>query len=125
MSSSRSHVLDEVASCLNSVALSLINRTNGPERQVMQLDSLLLLIEESDITPELEVIHTLIREAMDAIDGTLVPKRGRPALIINICRIESLLSMNFRLNSIAEMFNVSTRTLYRRLKRNGISVSIL
>ena len=45
---------------------------------------------------------------------------GRPPIDINVEEVEFLRSLNLQWNIIAQIFGISTHTLYRRLKNEGI-----
>jgi len=47
---------------------------------------------------------------------------GRPRIEIPKENLEYLLSLNFRVPHIAGMYNVSTKTIFRRMKENNLSV---
>jgi len=68
--------------------------------------------------------HSLIREVIDSLESVNLKKPGRPNFMLNMCNIENLLSMNFRLTEIAKIIGVSVRTLHRRLSAAETSVRL-
>lgn len=79
---------------------------------VQQLNNLLHLVQGA-MTEGAAVSH--IEE--------VVGSRGRPTLVIEKQRLEFLLGSQFSVPFIADLLGVSTRTIFRRMQKYGLSVS--
>jgi len=102
----------------------LVNHTTSNDRIIILLESINQFIMESNYLNQFSPIISLIREAAECLeDADSEKKPGRKEIPIRISAIEELLNMNFRLTEISRLFGVSRKTVQRRIKAAGISVT--
>jgi len=51
--------------------------------------------------------------------------RGRPKFVINNSQLADMLQLHFKVPNIARLFDVSVRTIRRRMKDTGLYVNIV
>jgi len=120
----RDLVQRQVERTLVEVVERLVNQTTSNDRIIILLESLHQFIMESSLSESFSEIISLIREAVECLeDASHQEKRGRKEIPLRLSAIEELLRMNFRITEISRLYGVSRKTLYRRMKAAGMSVS--
>jgi len=103
--------------------------TSGGDMDIVV--SRLISIEEANLELDPNCLNTSwYQKVTDSIEilsqNTEAPRRvGRPTVPIDVNAIEVLLNMNFRATKIAQLLNVSYRTLQRRMQEAEISVKYI
>ena len=115
---------------LNEITVLISSGLASGDGIILRLDSVLEAIrsvsELTFVTWAAQVEHTLeqaIYELQQWGEVISEPRSvGRPRISVPTESIENLLAMNFSVPSIARMLHVSTDTIFRRMRDQGLSV---
>lgn len=104
---------------LDYLIRTLVNLEDHP-----QTDEIIRLLGEAcnDLTSEAQ-LRLVEEEAVDFAPQVRTQRRGRPAFEIKEQQLSFLLNEGFKIPTIALLLRVSTRTVERRMKKYGLSVS--
>ena len=119
--------LSEVESCLASI-MTEINSTNHLDNVLQEVEWLLrdvVLVEEILPQPHGETliqavsdVYVSVQNEIDAVSRTQM--RGHPSYDISEEHLTALLDHHFKTTDIARLFNVSARTIRRRIIQYGL-----
>jgi AraC-like DNA-binding protein len=109
--------------------ITLLNDQTNTDIVVQRLESLLLASSSFITRPQviarmesiIEEVITLLETTDESPCSTL--PRGRPSIKIDVGAVEQLMSLNFKATQIAQLIGISIRTLHRKLREAGLSVT--
>ena len=135
----------EAHNTVNQIITALENITDPLEidGQLLRLDYLIRTLVNFENHPQTDEIIRLLGEACNELTSAAseaqsrlvdlealefasqvhTQRRGRPAFQIKEEQLSFLLDEGFKIPTIALLFRVSTRTVERRMKKYGLSVS--
>ena len=112
----------ELEFCIHLLASS----TENIEQVITKLDSVISALDSLADISIFSRLRQLIEQSIHILEGQIDNFNGqgvgRPKQHISVSTLEHLLAMNFRVTQIAEMYGVSSKTIFRRLKEAGLSV---
>jgi len=126
-SSIEAELKSQAISCIENCLELLHSGTQDAEKTVIiRVESLLqvLLEVENYQAVWLDNVIQLLEEIIYNAEGDLFVAMppGRPRSQVRVSTIEFLLAQRFSVPKISKMLCVSTRTIFRRLQENGITV---
>lgn len=115
-----SYEIDGIVLRLDYVARTLVNIDSGSS----EVDEVVQLLGET--ISHLDRINSASRAS--SVDLQAVPQersgnRGRPSFEIKEEQLSLLIDQDFQVPVIAQLLQVSTRTIERRMKKYGLSIS--